>query len=205
MCERESYWRWKVKVKLYPNKKIHQNMTPFFRGLGAKISPLSLINLLLKNQKQAEHWHFSSDKIPAKTQKRWWMIGNTGGYLQKHVFLRNIDDFRILPIIIRYDDHDHIFIPSDGWRLSYDADEQPSCPGWHCSPQVPGAQVIIAQTRLAPGFQTFLALISSSVHFHMGHLQLRHHFYLIPFLSVQFHSRHLDVYQYCNWRHNYHV
>ena len=86
------------------------------------------------------------------------MIGNARGYLQKHVFLRNRDDFRTVPIILEYDDNDHIlspvmaedfrmmliiieydghivfpcdnhFVPSDGRRLPYDADEQQSCPG----------------------------------------------------------------------------
>ena len=71
-----------------------------------KCSPLSLRNPLLKNQKQAEAWHFSSDEIPAKTQKRWWMIGNTWGDLQKHVFLWNPDNFRKVPILMDFDDHD---------------------------------------------------------------------------------------------------
>ena len=86
------------------------------------------------------------------------MIGNALGYLQKHVFLGNRDDFRTVPIILEYDESDHIlspvmaedfcmmliiiqydgqivfscnndFVPSDGRRLPYDADEQQSCPG----------------------------------------------------------------------------
>ena len=39
------------------------------------------------------------------------MIGNARGYLQKHVFLRNRDDFRTVPIILEYDDNDHILSP----------------------------------------------------------------------------------------------
>ena len=73
------------------------------------------------------------------------MIGNTAGHLQKHVFLRIPDDFRIMPpIIVEYDDqfcwmmlmwrsvqNDYLQQnqlckkrpPSDGRGLPYDADE----------------------------------------------------------------------------------
>ena len=44
------------------------------------------------------------------------------------------EDLSMMLIIIEYDGHivfpcDNHFVPSDGRRLPYDADEQPSCPG----------------------------------------------------------------------------